>query len=166
MRARALCAAVLAAVALAGCGGGADGDGNSTGTTTQPDPGSAQREVRVAIKEYVAALGGPDPGKVCDLLTSRAQAALASFLPSTAKTAGCDDIAKQVARRSVALRRVRVGRISVQGRTATARITSKDPPYDSEVLLSDEEGEWKINYPPGLVEKYRTPPGVPIESQD
>ena len=131
-------------------------------TETVPDPGSAQREVRTVIRQYVAALSGGDPAKACEVLTSRAQAALAAFLPSTDDSADCEEVARRVARRSVALKRVRVSGISVRGTTATARVTSRDPPFDSEVLLSSEDGRWKIGYPPGLLEKYRTPPGVPI----
>src|SRR5512145_1402290 len=157
MRVTAWCAAVLAALAMAACGGG---DEESPAVTeTVPDPGSAQREVRAAIQQYVTALSGGDPAKACAVLTVRAQAALAELLPRTDRSTDCEEIARRVARRSVALKRVRVSRIAVRGSTATARVTSTDPAFQSEVLLSSEDGRWKIGYPPGLVERYRTPPG-------
>jgi hypothetical protein len=155
-----MCAACLVAVALAGCGGDDDGSGD---TTTDPRPGSAQRDVRAAVDEYVAALAGGDPAAMCAVLTDRAKAAVKEFLPSTDTSAGCEDVARRLARRSVPLRRVKVDRISVSGQVATARINSRRPAYESEVQLTNEDGGWKISYPPGVLEKFSTPPGVPIE---
>ena len=160
MRARGLCAACLAAVVLAGCGGDESGSGE---TATEPQPGSAQRGVREAVKEYVDALAGADPAGACEVLTDRAKAAIKEFLPSTDTSATCEEVAKRLARQSVPLRRVKVDRISVSGRVATARISSRRPSYESSVQLSNEDGGWKVSYPPGVVEKFKTPPGVPIE---
>jgi hypothetical protein len=160
MRARELCAACLVAVVLAGCGGDDPGSGD---TATEPRPGSAQRDVRAAVNEYVDALAGDDPAAMCEVLTDRAKAAVQGFLPSTDTSDSCETVAKRLARRSVPLRRVKVDRISVSGQIATARINSRSPPYESAVQLTNEDGGWKISYPPGVVEKFRTPPGVPIE---
>ncbi len=158
MQGRALCAAVLAAGALAACGGDDAGTGE---TATQPDPGSAQRDIRAAVQAYVGALADNDPAAACEVLTDRAKGAIKVFLPSTDTSDSCEEVARRLARRSVRLRRVKVDEISVTGRTATARISSRRPAYDSSVQLSDEDG-WKINYPPGVVERFKTPPGVPI----
>ncbi len=160
MRARGLCAACLAALVLAGCGGDDPGAG---ATATEPRPGAAQRDVRAAVDEYVDALAGDDPAAMCEVLTDRAKAAVKGFLPSTDSSAGCPEVARKLARQSVPLRRVKVDRISVSGRVATARINSRRPAYESAVQLINEDGGWKISYPPGVVEKFRTPPGVPIE---
>jgi len=49
-------ATVLAALALSACGGS--------------DSDSDQDQVRTAIGDYVKAVGGDDPGRVCDLLVT------------------------------------------------------------------------------------------------
>ena len=163
MRARSLCAATFAAVMLAGCGGD---DSAKDQAATQPEPGSAQREVRGAVQEYVASLAGADPAAACAVLTDRAKGAIKAFLPSTDSSDSCEEVAGKLARQSVPLRRVKVEDVSVTGRTATARISSRRPAYESSVQLSNEDGGWKINYPPGVVEKFKTPPGVPIDSHE
>jgi len=160
MRARGFCAACLVAVLLAGCGGD---DAGSSDTATEPRPGSAQRDVRAAVNDYVEALAARDPAALCGVLTDRAKAAVKEFLPSTDTSDSCEEVAKRLARRSVPLRRVKVDRISVSGQVATARINSRRPPYESAVQLTNEDGGWKISYPPGVLEKFSTPPGVPIE---
>jgi hypothetical protein len=164
MRAPPLSIALLVAAAVAaGCGGD---DSPSSQSAADPQPGSAQRDVRGAIQQYVKALSGPDPGQACAVLTDRAKGALRDFLPSNDRSADCDEVAKRVARRSVALRRVKVSQVAVRGQTATARIVSRKPAYESAVLLSNEDGGWKINYPPGLLEEFTTPPGVPLHDDE
>ena len=160
MRARGFCAALLAAMALAGCGGDDPGSGDSS---TEPDSGSAQREVRGAVRAYVSALANGDPDAACAVLTDRAKAAIGDFLPSTDRSRRCEEAARRLARRSVPLRRVTVEDVSLMGGIATARITSRRPAYESSVQLSNEEGGWKLNYPPGVVERSKAPPGVPID---
>jgi hypothetical protein len=51
----------------------------------------------------------------------------------------------------------------VTGNRAIAKVRSKRPPYQSDVLLKEQGGRWRIAYPPALLERYRTPPGIPSD---
>jgi len=159
---RSAMATAFATAAFAGCGG--DGDGN--GESREPRPGSAQAAVRSVVADYVKALGKGDADVVCASLTDQGKRALAGFVPSGQEGASCNDVVAVITRRNVAVRRARVDRISVMGSRATARIRSSDPRYESGVLLTNVDGQWRIAYPPGLVEGLEGPPGVPVHDDE
>jgi hypothetical protein len=163
VRAATLVTAVLAVLALGACGddeggGGGAGGGGAAAEGSQSSPRSAPRQV---VADYLDGFRRKDFGAVCETLAPRGRGVLASLLPSGSRRSSCEDVAERVARESVPLKRVRIGEATVSGTSATVRIRSTDPPFDSGVLLAKDEEGWRIAYPPGLITKLETPPGVP-----
>jgi Putative lumazine-binding len=156
-----LVAIVLTTIVLAGCG-----DDYGGGDTSRSEPGTAQRDVRRVVEDYLAGLAEGRAEPVCRSLSEQGRKALTSFLPSDQESLPCAQAAKRVARRSAPLRRPRVEGISVSGTRATARVRSTKPAYDSGVLLTRVNGAWLIAFPPGLVEELSGAPGVPIHSDE
>jgi hypothetical protein len=39
-------------------------------------------------------------------------------------------------------------------------VTSKDPPYDSGVMLRQDDGGWKTAFPLAVVSRFKGPPGI------
>jgi hypothetical protein len=154
-RAATLGTAVLAVFALGSCGG--DGGGGSTPEESQGSGRGGPRQVGVASLD---GLRRQDFDAVCETLAPQGRGVLASLLPSTSRPSSCEDVAARVARRSVPLRRVRVRGVTVSGTSATVRIRSTDPAFESGVLLAKGEDGWRIAYPPGFITKLKTPPGV------
>ncbi len=173
-------AIVLAAVAIGGCGGdggggNGDGGGNGGGNGDKPsatrtlkfDPPS-EAGVSTTIRRYLNALNAGDGKRACRLLDERGKAVVIAFLPSRKLALGCEFAIRRVARQAVPVRNFKVKKVSVSGRSATARVEGTDPPYSSGVLLGYEDDRWKIAYPPGLQAKSGRPPpdavpGVPLE---
>ena len=148
-------AALLAGVAVASSGG--ETNQSSSPASGGDDPGTV-------VTRYFAALAAGEGGAACGLLTHAGQQGLRQ-LPRRGRAASCERAVAQLARESVRIRRPRLQDLRVSGRTATARIKSEDPPYDSGVLLR-MEGGWKIAYPPGVVSRFDTPPGIRPHEDD
>ena len=163
-------AIVLAVVLLAGCGGdgGGEDEPSSEGPQLNVDRPSKD-EVSPAIRGYLTALADGDGKQACRLLDDRGKAVLIGFLPSDQASIGCRVAVRRVSRQIVPVRRFKIERVAVTGRSATADIVATDPPYSSGVLLvADPRGGWKISFPPGLQAKSgkASPgavPGVPLE---
>jgi hypothetical protein len=169
-------AIVLAAAAIAGCGGGGgDGGDRSDGGGGEPsatrtlkfDPPSKEG-VSTTIRRYLNALNAGDAKRACRLLDERGKTLVIRFLPSRKLALGCEVAIRRVMRQAVPVRHFKVEKVSVSGRSATAKVEGTDPPYSSGVLLAYEDDRWKIAYPPGLQAKSGRPPpdavpGVPLE---
>jgi hypothetical protein len=166
-------ALVVAALALCGCGGG--GGGNDDDKTTANDRAlkfepPTEEGVSTAIRGYLNALNRGDGKRACRLLDDRGKASLIAFLSSNRPSIACEDAVRRVARRAVPVRRFKIERVSVTGRSATANVEGTDPPSSSAVTLANRGDGWKISYPPGLQAKTGKPPpgpvpGVPLEPE-
>ena len=155
---------VIAALALGACGG----DDKSSAPPTVPFKPPTEKGVTATIRDYVTALNDGDGRRACRLLDENGEAALIGFLPSSNRTIRCTKAVPRVTRQVVPLRRYKIEKVSVSGRSATAEVKATDHPYSSGVLLSNRGDGWKISYPPGLESKSgRAPPkavpGVPLE---
>jgi hypothetical protein len=146
--------AVIALCTLAGCGGDEDASSRSAAGTTDP---------QVLVTRYFTALARGDGTAVCGLLTVAAQREMTQ-LPEGERARSCEGAVAQLGRESLPVRHPRLQDFRASGPTATARITSKDPPYDSGVLLREEGGGWRIAYPPAVLSRFRTPPGIKPET--
>jgi hypothetical protein len=157
---------VLVVVALGGCG---DDDKPSANRTIPLDLPS-EAGVSEAIRGYLTALNDGDGTRACRLLDDRGQASLIAFLPSDQAAIDCKVAVRRVRRQIIPVRRFKIEKVSVSGRSATANVEATDPPYSSGVLLANQGDGWKISYPPGLRAKSGRPPppavpGVPLESE-
>jgi hypothetical protein len=151
---RATGAATVAAVALASCGG----DGNGADDATRARSATVAPP-EVVLRRYYTALGRADAATACALMTPAAQEAMTE-LPEGRRARSCGHAVALLARADVALRAVEVHDLKIRGANATARVTSKSPRYDSGVVLRRDASGWKIAYPPGVVTRFDTPPGV------
>jgi hypothetical protein len=135
------------AIALAGCGGGGS---RPTGAGSSP---AAQ------IRAYLAAVARGDGKTACALLTPEAR----SGLPSLSEKLHSPDCAGEVAELSRLSEPLHAPRVEVDAGDdrATGTITSRRPPYRTQVLLRREGGVWLIAFPPALVERYKARPGIP-----
>jgi hypothetical protein len=148
--------AVIALCTLAGCGGDKDASSPSAAGTTDP---------QALVTRYFAALAAGDGTTACGLLTVAAQQELQQ-LPEGERARSCEEAVAQLGRESLPVRHPRLQDLRASGPTATAQITSKDPPYDSGVLLRREGGGWKIAYPPAVLSRFKTPPGIKEEKHE
>jgi hypothetical protein len=140
------------AAAAGGCGG-EDGNGSDSA-------GSASAKQRVA--DYFAAFDRGDGAAACALLTPQAIAGVPS-LSDQIKAPDCERAIGELARIGEHIRAPRVS-VSVNGDRAVAKVTSRRPAYQSDVLLAKQDGAWLIAYPPAVLERYKTPPGIPDET--
>jgi hypothetical protein len=164
MRLRLLATILLAALALAGCGD----DENASTTPTVPFEPPTDAGVSSTIRGYLTALNRGDGKEACRRLDDRGKSALVAFLPSSKAALRCEQAVPQVRDQIIPLRRFTIEQVTVSGRSATATVEARDPPYSSGVLLSNVGDGWKISYPPGLRGKSgEAPPpavpGVPLE---
>ena len=170
MRAAALgVALVLAAAAAGGCGGGddnggttADGQQSAGGAVKTNGSGSARDQVEQTVREFVDAMNAADGDRACPLLTNNGEGVLAGVLPSDQADLDCKEMIKRVGGRWIDLPRYRITKIKPAGQRATAQVSSRKPRYESDVLLVVADGDWKITYPPAVLEKVPRPPGVPL----
>lgn len=161
-----LVAIVPVILALGACGG----DDKPTAGRTVPLDLPSEEGVSTAIRGYLTALNDGDGTRACRLLDDRGKASLIAFLPSDKASINCEVAVRQVRRQIVPVRRFKIEKVSVSGRSATANVEGTDPPYSSGVLLANQGDGWKISYPPGLQAKSGRPPpqavpGVPLESE-
>jgi hypothetical protein len=135
-----------------GCGGRHDSHDSS-----RPDEAAA----RAQVAAYLSAFNRGDGRSVCSLLTSQAKAGV-PHLSDRIHAPDCAGAIRELSRVSEHVRSPHIS-VRVHGTRATAKVRSKRPPYQSDVLLRAEDGGWQIAFPPALVERFKTPPGIPSE---
>jgi hypothetical protein len=134
--------------AVAGCGGGGSNGGADS---------AAEKQVRA----YLSAFARGDGRAACALLTPQARAGV-PHLSEDIKAPDCERAIRELARTSERLRSANVS-IDLRGDRATASITSSHPPYQSQALLERDDGHWRIAFPPAVLQRYESPPGIPSE---
>ena len=132
-------AAIVAAAALPSCG--ADDGGEGDMTRAQPAPGPPPQ---VVVRRFYAALGRGDGRTVCALMIPAAQEAMKEQ-PEGRRARSCAHAVALLARAEVALRDVE---------------TSTRPAYDSGVVRRRTPAGWRMAFPPGLITKFDSPPGI------
>jgi hypothetical protein len=142
---------LLALFALASCGDDQQ-EAASNSVAAAGDP-------QAAVHRYFAALGRGDGHTVCGLMTPDGRRAMKQ-LPEGERARSCERAVAVLARDSVRVRRPQVRDLRVSGRTATATVTSADPPYESGVLLHRDSDGWKVAYPPGFESLFDSAPGI------
>jgi hypothetical protein len=145
-------AALGVAVAVASCGDEEQDD------PARPAAATSDRAT-VVVKRYFAAFARGDGRAACALLTNAAREGLRQ-LPEGNTPRSCERAVTVLRRNSLAAARPRVSEIQVTGRTATVGVTSDKPPSDNSVLLRREGAGWKIAFPPAVVSRFDTPPGI------
>ena len=90
-----------------------------------------------AVRGYLTALNKGDGKRACRLLDERGKASLIAFLPSNKAAIDCEEAVGRVRRQIIPVRRFKVVKVSVSGRSATANVKATDPPYSSGVLLAN-----------------------------
>ena len=149
-------AALLLAVAVAGgCGGDGSGGGSS-----RSEGVSAKQQVA----NYFAAFNRGDGAAACALLTPLAEAGVPS-LSDRVESPDCEGAIRELSRVSEHLRSPQVA-VQVTGERAIAKIRNRRPPYQSDVLLQKGDDGWRIAFPPALLERYTTPPGIRSELEE
>ena len=133
---------------ISGCGGGGDSDAR---TSSAAGP-AAQ------VRSYLAAFARGDGKAACALLTPEARNGVPS-LSDDLTSPDCEGAIAELSRTSERLRAPRVS-VSVDGDRATARITNRRPPYQSQVLLRKEDDGWRIAFPPAILQHFKSPPGI------
>ena len=129
----------------AGCGGGG--------------ASRAARTPEAQVRAYLAAFARGDGKAACALLTPEAQNGVPS-LSDDLRSPDCPGAIAELSRTSERIRAPKVA-VFVGGDRATAKITSRRPRYQSQVLLHKENGVWRIAFPPAILQRYKTPPGIP-----
>jgi hypothetical protein len=141
---------------LGGCGGD---DGETPGS------GAATADPQTLVTRYFEALGEGDGALACGLLTEAAQEEMIQ-LPEGERAGSCEEAVAQLAKTTLRVRSPRLRDLRPSGQTATATITSRRPQYSSGVLLRREGGGWKIAYPPAVLSRFTSPPGIRPETHD
>jgi hypothetical protein len=141
--------ALSVALAATGCGGGGGGS----------EAAGAGRGPAAQGRAYLAAFSRGDGKAACALLTPEAR----NGVPSLSDDIHSPDCAGAISELSRASERLRSPKItaSAGGDRATAKITSRRPGYQSQVLLRKEGDVWRIAFPPAIVQRYKSPPGIP-----
>jgi hypothetical protein len=140
---------LAAGAAASGCGGGEGRSGS--------DAASAQAQVTA----YLAAFNRGDGRAACALLTSQAKAGV-PHLSDRIAAPECERAIRELSRGSEHLRSPKIS-VHVAGERAVAKLRNRRPPYQSDVLLHKEDGRWLIAYPPAVLERFKTPPGIPSD---
>ena len=140
--------ALVASAALASCGGGQD----ETSATATDD-------AEIVVRHYFAAFARGDARAACALMTKVAQRGMKQ-LPAGERADSCEEATKEVRRDALVAPRPQIEDLRISGDTGTARVTSKDPPYDSGVVLRRDDGGWRIAFPVAVVSRLKGPPGI------
>ena len=143
---------MLLAVAMVA---GGCGDNGSSGGSSRTDEVSAKQQVA----NYFAAFNRGDGAAACGLLTPQAEAGVPS-LSDRVESPDCEGAIRELSRVSEHLRSPQVA-VKVTGERAIAKIRNRRPPYQSDVLLQKGDDGWRIAFPPAVLERYTTPPGIP-----
>lgn len=147
---RAIGVALVASAALASCGDGQNETSATAATSDDPE---------IVVRRYFAAFARGDARSACALLTKVAQRGTQQ-LPPGERADSCEQATKEIRQDAIVAARPQVREMRISGRTATARVTSKDPPYNSGVLLHRDDGGWRIAYPLAVVNRLEGPPGI------
>jgi hypothetical protein len=145
--------ALAIGVAAGGCGGG-DGEGGS-----EAEAGVSAKQ---QVADYFAAFGRGDGASACALLTPQAKAGVRT-LSDRIEAPDCEGAIRELSRVGEHIRSPRIS-VAVNGERAIAKVTNKRPPYQSDVLLTKQDDGWRIAFPPAVLERYTTPPGIPDET--
>jgi len=146
---RAIGVALVASAALASCGDGQD----------EPSAATTSDDAEIVVRRYFAAFARGDARAACALMTKVAQRGMQQ-LPPGERAHSCEQATRQLRRDAIVASRPRIQDLRISGATATARVTSKDPPYDSGVVLRRDDGGWKIAFPLAVVSRFEGPPGI------
>ena len=130
---------VLAVAAVAGCGSGGGG--------------SAQASPQRLVALYIAAFNRGDGKAACALLTPQAQEGV-PHLSNDITSPDCEGAIRELSRLSEPIGAPRIS-VREQGNQAVAVIRNRRPVYQSQALLSRQDGGWLIAFPPALLERYR-----------
>jgi hypothetical protein len=144
-------AALTALLAVASCGGDP--------AQTASDPGAGAADPKTLVLRYYERLAHGDGRTVCRLMTTAGRLGMKQ-MPAGERARSCERAVAVLARDTVRVRRPQLRDLRVSGRAATVTVTSKDPPYESGVLLQRDEGGWKVAFPPGFVSRFDSPPGI------
>jgi hypothetical protein len=147
---RAIGVVLVASAALASCG---DGQDETSATAATSD------DAETVVLQYFAAFARGDARAACALMTKVAQRGVQQ-LPEGERAHSCEQATAQLKRDTIAVARPRVQDVRISGRTATARVTSKTPPFDSGVILRRDRRGWKIAFPLAVVSRFDSPPGI------
>jgi hypothetical protein len=149
---RAIGVVLVAAAALASCGEEQDDSPAAGAGATSGDP-------ELVVRRYFAAFTRGDARAACGLMTKVAQRGMQQ-LPEGERAHSCEAATRLLTRDTLAVSRPEVQDLQISGGTATARVTSKDPPYDSGVMLRRVGGGWKIAFPLAVVTQFKDAPGI------
>jgi hypothetical protein len=135
---------------VTGCGGG---DGS--------EDAASNRGPEAQVRSYLAAFARGDGKAACALLTPEAR----NGVPSLSDDLRSPDCAGAIAELSRASERLHAPKVTVSagGDRAVAKVTSRRPRYQSDVLLRREDGVWRIAFPPAIIQRFKTPPGIPSD---
>jgi hypothetical protein len=142
--------ALVASAALASCG---DGQDEPSGTASTSD------DAEIVVRRYFAAFARDDARAACALMTKVAQRGTQQ-LPPGERADSCEQATTQLRRDAHVVTRPQIRDLRLSGDTGTARVTSKDPPYDSGVVLRRDDDGWKIAFPLAVVSRLKGPPGI------
>ena len=142
--------ALVASAALASCG---DGQDETSATAATSD------DAEIVVRRYFAAFARGDADAACALMTEVAQRGMQQ-LPAGERADSCEQATRELRRDALVVPRPQVRDLRISGSTATARVTSKDPPYDSGVVLRRDDGGWRIAFPLAVVSRFEGPPGI------
>jgi hypothetical protein len=142
-------ALLVAALAAPACGGG---DGSSGASDVSP---------KDQLRAYLAAFARGDGPAACAHLTPQARAGV-PHLSDDITSPDCEGAIRELSRTSERLRSPRIS-VHIRGDQANATVTSRRPPYRSEVLLRKEADGWRIAFPPAILQRYKSPPGIPSD---
>ena len=134
---------------VAGCGGGP----SSTASGSDASPADQARS-------YLAAFARGDGKTACALLTPQARAGVPA-LSDDLTSPTCEGAIRELSRSSEHPRASKVS-VVIKKDQAIARITAR-PRYDSPILLRKGDDGWRIAFPPAIVPRFKTPPGIPSD---
>jgi hypothetical protein len=126
----------MAALALAGCGGGGSGSGGP----------------KQAVEDYLAAFTSGDGAKACALMTKDTRDQFVARVSALTQTGDCatavDKLSKQAGPQLLgALKKAKVGKVTVHGDQAKVQLTSGQATTNTN--LKKEGGEWRVTAVPG-----------------
>jgi hypothetical protein len=147
LRTRKRIAATFAVVAALATGCGGDGD-------------SDEERVADSVRTYFEAVADGNAPRACSALTREARDN-ASGLTGALRPLPCETALRRIIRGGDHPRTVEVSNVRVAGDRATAHAKARNPEFETDVALTRVGDEWLIAVPPGYVERFSTPPGVP-----
>ena len=120
---------------------------------------AASDDAELVVRQYFAAFARGDAHAACALMTKVAQRGTQQ-LPAGERADSCEQATKELRRDALVVSRPQIRDLRISGDTATARVTSKDPPYDSGVLLRRTTVAGGSPSPLAVVSRLEGPPGI------